>query len=317
MEHIIQALTKTAVPPADVIGAEDAAEVANDALEGVQTVTKWLNLPGWVGHIIFIAAVILLVLFAAKMVNKAFKRSKNAMAMGGNYNITLISFARYVVLTVIYFAGGIIIVSSIPGATDSLNTLLASGGIVAVVLGFAAQDALSNVAGGVMILAFKPFIIGDFVRYIDVGASGTVEEISLRHTTIRTPENKRLIIPNGKINQGVIENANYQDSRVCEFLNVGITYESDMEHAIEVLRDEVMRNPLHLDVRDPQTQMDEPEVKVEVVELADSAVVIRAWLWAENLDNAVKLKFQTNKSIKIRFDAEGIDFAYPHITISK
>ena len=306
-------LTKTT----DLIDTQDAAEVANDAIEGVQNITKWLNLPGWIGRLVFIVVVIAIVMFASKMVNKAFKRTTNAMALVGNYNVTLISFARYVVLTLIYFAGGVIVISSVPGATDSLNTLLASGGIMAVVLGFAAQDALSNVAGGVMILAFKPFVIGDFVRYVDVGVSGTVEEISLRHTAIRTPGNKRLIIPNGKINQGVIENANYADNRACEFLNIGITYETDMNRAIEVLRDEVMRNPLHIDVRDPETQRDDPEVKVEVVELADSAVVIRAWLWANDLDNAMKLKFQINKSIKNRFDSEGIDFAYPHITISK
>lgn len=310
-------LAKDTGSAAGALDAGDAVEATNTAIERMQMLTELLNLPSWVGRLLFIVIAIAVIVVVSKFVNRTFKRTIDAMTAAGNENVTLISFARYVVLTLIYFAGGVIVISSIPGATDSLNALLASGGIVAVVLGLASQEALSNIAGGVMILLFKPFVLGDTVRYVNAGVSGTVEEISLRHTAIRTSENKRLIIPNGTINQGVIENANYADNRACEFLNVGITYESDMERAIEILRDEVMRQPLHLDVRNPETQKDDPEVKVEVVELADSAVILRAWLWAKDLDSAMKLKFALNRSIKTRFDAEGIEFAYPHITISK
>lgn len=317
MRTIIWSLAKTAAGSAEgPVTAEDAAQATNTAIEGVQSITSLFHLPTWVGRAIFIVLVVVVMLWLVKLINKGFRRTMDAM-QDNNQDATLLSFVRYVVLAIVYFAGGVVIVSSIPGASDSLNALLASGGIVAVILGFASQDALSNIAGGIMILTFKPFVIGDFVRYIDVGVSGTVEDISLRHTAIRTPENKRLIIPNGKINQGVIENANYADSRVCEFFNVSITYESNLEKAIGILRAEVMKQPLHLDVRDPETQDDEPEVQVEVVELADSAVVLRAWLWAADLSSAMKLKFSLNRAVKARFDAEGIEFAYPHITITK
>ena len=90
-----------------------------------------------------------------------------------------------------------------------------------------------------------------------------------------------------------------------------------MEKAIEILRDEVMRQPLHLDVRTPDEKLTQPEVKVEVVELADSAVILRAWLWAADQTNATALKFALNRSVKNRFDAENIEFAYPHVTITK
>ena len=315
MGTAIWKLTKTA-GSADIPSADDAAQVTNEAIEGVQWLTGLLHLPAWVGRVVFIVLVFFVMLWLVKLINKGFRRTMDAMQVN-NQDTTLLSFARYVVLALTYFAGGVVIVSSIPGASDSLNALLASGGIVAVVLSFASQDALGNIAGGIMILLFKPFAIGDFVRYIDMGVSGTVEDISLRHTAIRTGENKRLIVPNGKINGGVIENANYADSQVCEFFNVGSTYESDMERAIELLREEVLKQPLHLDVRDPATQADQPEVQVEVVELADSAVILRAWLWATDLGSATKLKFALNRAVKKRFDAEGIDFAYPHITITK
>ena len=273
-----------------------------------------LHLPSWFGRLLFIVITILVMLWLVRIVNHAFRRTKDAMLASGNTDVTLLSFARYVVVVGIYFIGGVVVVSSIPGASDSLTALLASGSIVAVVVGFAAQDTLGNVAGGVMILFFKPFIIGDFVRYVE---SGVIEEITLRHTAIRTPENKRIIIPNGTINSAVIENANYADKRICELFNVGITYESDMEKAIQLLRDEVMRQPLHLDVRTPEEKLTQPEVKVEVVELADSAVILRAWLWAADQTDATALKFALNRSVKNRFDAENIEFAYPHITITK
>lgn len=302
-----------------VITTDDAVEVTNDAttsaIESVQTVTSFFHLPTWFGRLLFILIAIFVMLMADKLVNKAFRRTVETMTAAGNTNVTLISFVRYIVLAVIYFIGAVVIISSIPGASDSLAAILASGGIVAVIVGFAAQETLGNVAGGVMILFFKPFVLGDFVRYNDV--SGTIEEITLRHTVIRTPQNKRIIIPNGTINGGILENANYGDSRICEFFNVGITYESDVEKAIAILRDEVMRNPLHLDVRTEETASTEPEVKVEVVELADSAIIIRAWLWAETQSNAMELKFALNRSVKKRFDAEGIEFAYPHLTITK
>lgn len=300
---------------------DDAMEATNDAtnsaIESVQSITSMLHLPTWFGRMLFIIIVILVMLWLVRLVNKIFRRTIDAMTEAGNENVTLISFARYVVLVLIYFAGGIVVVSSIPGATSTLNTLLASGGILAVIVSFAAQDTLANIAGGVMILFFKPFVLGDYVRYVDAGVSGTIEEITLRHTAIRTAENKRLIVPNGKINDGVIENANYADKQVCEFFNVSITYESDLERAITVLREEVMKQPLHLDVRKPIEKGLVPEVKVEVVELADSAVVLRAWLWAEDFGTAFSLKCALNRAVKLRFDAEGIEFAYPHVTITK
>lgn len=305
----------------NTITADDAVEATNDAtnsaIESVQSFTSMLHLPTWFGRLLFILIVILVVLTAVRAVNRIFRRTVDRMIQAGNENVTLISFTRYVVLVIVYFAGGVVIVSSIPGASSTLNALLASGGVLAVIVGFAAQDTLGNVAGGVMILFFKPFVLGDYVRYIDAGVSGTIEEITLRHTAIRTAENKRLIVPNGKINDGLLENANYADDRVCEFFNVSITYESDLEYAIAVLREEVMKQPLHLDMRNPEEKDTLPEVKVEVVELADSAVVLRAWLWAQDFSSAFALKCALNRAVKLRFDAEHIEFAYPHVTVTK
>ncbi len=215
-----------------------------------------------------------------------------------------------------YFAGGMVIVGAIPVLSSAVCTLLATGGVIAVVAGLAAQEALGSVVSGVMILAFKPFKMGDVVRYVDNDITGCVEEITLHHTAVRTFENKRVIIPNSKMNSAIIENADYADSKVCVFLTVGITYESHLKKAKELLACEVRKQPA--DIRTEQQKKDGvPDVPVVVLELADSAVVLRASLWAKDNATAFALKCAVLEGIKLTYDAEGIDIAYPHMQVVK
>ena len=160
---------------------------------------------------------------------------------------------------------------------------------------------------GLMILAFKPFVIGDVVRCVDNNITGVVEEITLRHTAIRTYENKRLIIPNSVMNSSIIENADYQDSRVCTFLEIGVTYESDIARAKELLADVVARQPDFMDTRTPQQiAQGAPLVQVVVLALAESAVTLRASLWARDNGTAFSLKCAVLEEIKAVYDREGI-----------
>ena len=167
-----------------------------------------------------------------------------------------------------------------------------------------------------MILLFKPFKMGDVVRYVDSDITGTVEEITLHHTAVRTVENKRVIIPNSKMNSAIIENADYADSRICVFLTVGVSYESDLKKAKELLAAEVARQPSYLDVRTEQQKHDgAPKVTVVVLELADSSVTLRASLWAKDNATAFALKCAVLEGIKQTYDREGIEIAYPHMQI--
>lgn len=296
----------------------DTAEATANAIEDVQSITSLMHLPSWVGRLIFIVLVVLITWQVQRLVNRSFRRMVAGVRASGAGSGTLLSFVHNIVRVLIYFFAGLIIVYSIPGAKSMMNMLLASGGVIALILGVAAQDIMSNIAGGVMILSFKPFALGDFVTYVDKNISGVVEEINMRHTVIRTPQNKRVIVPNGLINQSVVENANYGDLRVCEFYEVGITYESDMDAAIQALREEVTANPHYLDTRTKeQIDAGEPLVQVRVMELGDSAVIVRAWLWAKDITEMMYLKCGLNESVKKRFDRDGIDFAYPHMMIVK
>ena len=247
---------------------------------------------------ILAVAVLLLTLAAAGLVNRLMKKLVDRHRKTNSSIATVLGFVRYIAVAAVYFAGGMVIVGAIPVLSSAVSTLLATS--------------------GVMILAFKPFKMGDVVRYVDNDITGCVEEITLHHTAVRTFENKRVIIPNSKMNSAIIENADYADSKVCVFLTVGITYESDLQKAKELLAREVRKQPAFLDIRTEQQKKDGvPDVPVVVLELADSAVVLRASLWAKDNATAFALKCAVLEGIKLTYDAEGIDIAYPHMQVVK
>ena len=253
---------------------------------------------------------------AAQAVNRLMRKLVDRQRRSGSSLATVTGFVRYIAVAAVYFAGGMVIIGAIPLLSSAVHTLLTAGGVIAVVAGLAAQEALGSVVSGVMILMFKPFKMGDVVRYVDSDITGTVEEITLHHTAIRTTENKRVIIPNSKMNSAIIENADYADSKVCVFLTVGITYESDLRKAKKLLADEVLKQPTFLDIRTEQQKKDGvPAVPVVVLDLADSAVVLRASLWAKDNATAFALKCAVLEGIKLTYDAEGVEIAYPHMQI--
>ena len=230
---------------------------------------------------------------------------------------TKVSFMRRIIITAIYIIGVAAFLSLIPGMEKVSNSILASAGIVAMAVGLASQDALSNVVGGMFIIFSHPFKLGDFVE-VDSTIKGTVMEITLRHTVIRDAENRMILIPNNKINSSTIINSSYGDTATCAFVEVGVSYTADLNHAIDAMRDEVMKHPMLIDHRsDKEKDGGTPQVIVRVTNLGDSAITLRAWAWAASAGNAFAMKCDLLKSIKERFDAENIEIPYPYINVVK
>ncbi len=274
----------------------------------------------WYGHIaltiVLIAVVVLLTMILVRLVNRFFRKNVERMLDAGNPGATAFSYLRYVALGGIYFAAFSIIVSNIPLMAAGMNKLFAAGGVLAVVVGLASQQAMGSVVSGVMILAFKPFVIGDVINMVSSGVSGTVEEITLRHTIIRTVENKRVIVPNDAMNSAIIENANHTEDKVCVLLDIGISYESDISHAMQLMQDEIINHPQYFDNRTEEERANgAPPVTIRVQELGDSAVVLRAQLWAKDMTTSFSLRSDLLKSIKERYERENIDIAYPHLVV--
>lgn len=272
------------------------------------------------GHVVWRAAIVAIILLAAliitKIINRTFSGAVKRLRAAKNPNAAVVAFLRYAALLVVDLTAFVSIVASIPALRSILASLLTAGGALAIIAGLAAQDALASVASGMMILIFKPFIIGDVVSISSMGVTGSIEDITLRHTVVKTFESKRVIIPNSTMNEAVVENFDYAEKMVCLMMDVHITYESDMERAIALLAEEVGKHPSYQDIRTPQEKAaGEPKVVVRVQELGESAVVLRVWLWGADNGTAYRMKCDLNRSIKKRFEAEGVSFAYPHLEV--
>ncbi len=225
---------------------------------------------------------------------------------------TTSSFIQRLIVYTLYIIGIAIFLSLIPGMEKVSSSILAGAGIMAMAVGFASQEALSNFVSGLFIVFGKPFRIGDSIM-IDSVVNGTVAEITLRHTIIKSLDNRMIIIPNSKINSSTIVNSTIGEQDTCSFIEVGVSYDTNLDKAINVMRDEIMHHPLLIDRRtQEEKQGNTPQVVIRVIALGDSAITLKAWAWAANAGNAFVLKCDLLKSIKERFDKENIEIPYPY-----
>ncbi len=224
-------------------------------------------------------------------------------------------FLKHVLVSIIYVVGFSMAIYRIEYLQVLASSLLAGAGILAVAVGFASQAALSNVISGLFIIVFKPYRINDRVTVKD-NLRGIVEDITLRHTVIRDFENRRIIIPNTVMSEEVIVNADMADEKVCRFVEIGISYDSDVKKAKQIMREEVVKHPMHIDARTPeQVEKGKDEAEVRVIGLGESSVNLRAWAWAANQAEGFNMHCDLLESIKERFDAEGIEIPFPYRTV--
>jgi small-conductance mechanosensitive channel len=228
---------------------------------------------------------------------------------------TNFKFLKNSVPFVIYTSAIIFIFTKIPFLNSLGTALFAGAGILAVIVGFASQQAFSNIISGIFILIFKPFKIADIIEFKD-GTRGAVEEITLRHTMIRNFENRRIIMPNSIISDETIINSSILEKKICNHIVFSISYDSDMDQAMEIMRQEIEQHPLLIDNRTEIEKQDNvPLVRTRVIGLTDFSIDIRAWAWtADNADGFV-LRCDVLKSVKERFDKEGVEIPFPYRTI--
>lgn len=228
---------------------------------------------------------------------------------------TNFKFSRRIVLFFIGFIGLILASLAFPTLKGVAQTALGGAGILALITGFAAQEALSNVTSGIFIIAFKPFKRGDRVKVSDTMV-GTVTDITLRHTIIRNFENKMIVIPNAIINKEKIINYDLGEHKLCELIDIGISYDSDIDLAKRIMKEECENHPFILDNRSPLEKKEGvPIVRTSLTELNDYSINIRAWAWSLNYTDSFNLKCDVLESIKKRFDKEGIEIPFPYRTI--
>ena len=245
---------------------------------------------------VLIGLVILLIGLAVikallKMLEKSLKASKLNESLHG-FIKSLSSFGLNIVLfvTVLGLLG-------IPMAT-----FVAILGAAGLAIGFALRDSLGNIAGGIIILTARPFNVGDFISA--QGEMGTVKEILILHTRLSTPDNKKVVIPNGPLANGNITNFSSEDLRRVD-LTYGVGYDDDIRQVKAILTELVESHELTLK---------DPEPMIRVIEHGDSSVnfTVRAWC---NKEDYWSIYYDLQEAVKIRFDEENISIPYPQMDV--
>lgn len=258
--------------------------------------------------------VMLITMIVAFLVGRFFRRLIRRSTEAMDTDPTNYHFFRHAVVGIIYIVGFSIAIYKIPDLRALASSLLAGAGILAVAIGFAAQSALSNIISGLFIVVFKPFRVKDRIQVREL--YGIIEDITLRHTIIRDFENRRIIIPNAVISDEVIVNADYGDDKICKFVEIGISYDSDIKLARRIMKEEILSHPLHIDPRSPQQIENEDELApVRVLTLGDSSVNLRGYAWAKDSADAFRMGCDLFESIKERFGREGVEIPFPHRTL--
>lgn len=296
------------------MAAAPPSSVAPSVLVG--EVTGWLETqspldPGsLLGAALLLLVVVLVAMVLSRILTRVITRSNLLAARIGTRTLDE-TFMRYVLRVksvLVYLAAGALFASLVPGLRALLGTVVASAGITAVVMGFAAKSTLANLISGLSLAFYRPFHLGDKVNI--EGENGSIEDITLRHTIVRTWENKRLVIPNEKIDQMSLVNYTIMDPAILLAVDMGVSYDTDLDLARRLILEEAAKNP-HI-VR-PELAPGAP--RVVVTNWADSSIALRALLWVADWDHYWNAKFTLLEAVKKRFDAEGVEIPFPYRTI--
>lgn len=246
------------------------------------------RIPGIILAILLLAVGGWLIQLILRVIRKRFERR--------NVDLSLRDFVASIVKFTLYTMLIISVASMVGIQTTSFIAVL---GAASLSIGLALQGSLSNFAGGVLILLFRPFRVGDYVSSTS-GASGTVEKIDILYTTMRTTDGIAVFAPNGPLANSVITNYSSITKRRMEY-RIGIGYESNIKEARDVIL-----QVLHDDHRIMKT----PKSEVRIAELAESSVNLVIWAWAPK-EQYWEAYYENFERIKLALDAHDISIPFP------
>ncbi len=304
MSFFLQALpeaTEAVVNPdslktAVVEFAQEAAKNPNDVLHQLGQSAIQFGLKVLAALVIYLVGS-WIIRRVKKILKKIFTKRKTDKALAG-----FVSSLTTVVLTILLI---VITVGTLGVNTSSLAAVLAAGGVA---IGMAMSGALQNFAGGIMLLAFKPFKIGDFIEA--QGYMGTVTDLTIVSTHLTTPDNKAVIIPNGPLSSGNINNFSVNELRRVD-RNVCIAYGNDIEKAKEVALGIIKSNPKALDSSTPGAA--DPFVALLNFKESTIELVTRTWVKAADYWDVY---FWINENLYAKLPENGIAFSYPQINVN-
>ncbi|MBQ3548029.1 MAG: mechanosensitive ion channel [Clostridia bacterium] len=247
------------------------------------------------GKLLFSILILVIGLFLIRIIKKFIKKSQKLDKLDPSLRSFLSSFASIALYIVLFIT--LAMVLGIP--VTSFITVLATCGAA---IGLALQGSLSNFAGGLMILLFKPFKVGDYIEA--AGEGGTVSEITVVYTVLLTPDNKQITIPNGSITNAVIKNYSAKDTRRVDWVFTA-DYSCDSDKVKAIIEKIVTSHKLVLK---------SPEAFVKVTKCADSAVEYTARVWVNSGDYWT-VYFDILENVKKAFAENNIIIPYPQMDV--
>lgn len=248
-----------------------------------------------VRHLLLALLILVLGHWLVKRVTRWIERAMTHAQIETTVTRFVLHISHFILLIVVV----IIALGQVGIQTTSLLAMLGAAGLA---IGLALQGSLANLAAGLLLIIFRPFKQGDFIRA--AGVEGTVQDVQILVTTLHTADNLRLIVPNAKITDGIITNYSVTPTRRVDF-TIGVSYEDNLQQVKQVLTTLLAENP---DI------LKEPAPFIGVSDLGDSSVnmVIRVWVHSANLR---QVRFGVPEQIKLTFDQHGITLPYPQHTV--
>lgn len=231
----------------------------------------------------------------ARAIANLYDRSKSAAKL----NKTVRNFLKNIIKIALYVT---VVIAALVVLGFELSVFSAAIASLGVTIGLALQGGLSNIAGGVMVVAFKPFELGDYIETPD--ASGTVTDIGIFYTTLTTPDNKKVVVPNGTISNSVITNYSTHETRRIDF-DFAISYDASIDDA---------RRVLMACAKSDERVLADPAPRVMIVSHGESSVTIRLRLWVNNSDYW-DVNFAMFELVKKTFDDTGIQIPYNQLDV--
>ncbi len=281
---------------------KEVAEAVADAEQEINAVFAYVQskLPDVISF--GVRVVLCFVLFLlGRMLVKCFRKLVRRSMEHANADKGVIQFTDSLLKFGLYALMLFFIATWLGVEASSIAALLASCGVA---VGLALQGSLSNLAGGILILILKPFVVGDYIIEDSGKNEGTVKEIQIFYTKLSTADNKIIIVPNGTLANNTITNVTARPERQLE-IRVGISYDADIRKAKDLLLQAALANP---------AVIQEEEYGVFVDDLADSSVILllRAWVHTSVYR---KTRWQLLEEIKYTFDEHGIEIPYNQLTV--
>ncbi len=271
-------------------------------------------LPDQYENLAILILVILLTMLVEWVSRRALTRFIRINSQAMQSDPTNYKFLANALRSIIYGVGLMLAIREYPPLRTVASSLLAGAGILAVAIGFASQQAFSNIISGIFLVIFKPFRVNDRLRVKELYA-GVVEDITLRHTVIRDSENRRIIIPNSVIATEIIVNSDYSDGKICKYVEFNVALDTDIDKVKRIIFEEIERHPKYKDPRKEVEKQSKPLVEVKLMRFTDFAMVLRGSAWADSNNDATEMQHDLLESIKKRFDTEGVVMPYPHFVV--